>query len=345
MSRRWSTSLLCCALLVFAASALAAEPPEKLAWNDLVNHPERWPGSCKLTKKISFGMGVAINAGTECKVLAVVGNRAQLLAPDNSAFEAPPDFCDLLDTANATWAKLTPEQRKVDLPAIQKDPTLWPSTVTVNAEQNFGRFVIKAGQTVPMLMILPNQELALFAKGQAQYAPVPAAMTDLFVRSRELAAIEPAKRPGRLNGLLQGQLVDADAKPIDVKPADYYVVYWSGSQCQWCAQYNAKFVEYYNKNLLERKDVQVFGIGNDRQMPVYYAYAKKNHFAWPTLPNENIGVVQAFGNLGAIQMPGIIVMDKTGKIVTSTLKQRGNPLQTADAVVTELDKLIAAKAN
>jgi hypothetical protein len=343
MPRRWTTPLSCCALFVFAASALAADPPEKLAWNDLVNHPERWPATCKLTRMIRFSPTDSLPAGKQCQVMGVVNGQAQLQA-DNSQFEASPEFCDLLESANAAWAKLTPEQRKVDLPAIQKDPSLLPGAVTVNAEQNFGRFVIKSGQTAPVLMILPNQELALFAAGQAQYAPVPAAMTDLFARSRELAAIEPAKRPGRLAGMLQGHLVDIDGKPVEVKPAEHFVVYWSGSQCTWCAQYNAKFVEYYNKNLLERKDVQVFGIGNDRQMPAYYAYARKNLFAWPTLPNESIGLTQAFGNLGTVQMPGIIVMDKTGKIVASTTQLRGNPLQNADAVVAQLDKLLA-KAN
>src|SRR5688572_25056445 len=78
MSRRSITSLVCCALLVsiaFAASAvapaLAAAPPEKLAWEDLVDHPERWPEKVKLTKMIRFSVTDSIDAGTECRVIGV----------------------------------------------------------------------------------------------------------------------------------------------------------------------------------------------------------------------------------------------------------------------------------
>ena len=78
-------------------------------------------------------------------------------------------------------------------------------------------------------------------------------------------------------------------------------------------------------------------------MPVFYAYAKKNGYGWPILPAEHMLLTSALENLGTIQMPGIIVLDKNGKIEASTLRQRGNPLQTADGVVAEIDKLLAAK--
>jgi hypothetical protein len=333
--------LVVCAL--FTSVAFAAAPvPETLAWNDLINHPERWPATVKLTKKIRFSTTDMVEAGTECRVIGVVAGNAQLMV-DNSQFEAPPDFCDLLETANAAWAKLTPEQRALTPDVVIKDKSLWPSQVTVSEMQDFGQFRIKAGETLPMLFITPQQELALFAKGQKQWAPVPIAMTDFFARAREIAATPKEKRTGRIAGLLEGKLVDLDGKPAVAKPAEHYIIYWSGSECQWCKQYNAKWVEYYKNTLADRKDVQVFGVGNDRQMPVYFAYAKKNQYAWPILPNENMLLTSALENLGMIQMPGIIVFDKNGKIEASTLKQRGTPLQTADNVVAQIDKLLAAK--
>jgi hypothetical protein len=215
--------------------------------------------------------------------------------------------------------------------------------VTVNQEQNFGSFAIKAGETLPMLFITPQQELALAGKGQTQWAPVPMAMTDFFARARDIAATPAEKRAGRIAALLDGKLVDTDGKPAAAKQAEHYVIYWSGSRCEWCAQYNEKWVAYYKKALADRPDVQVLGIGSDQQMPVYYAYAKKNGYAWPILPNENMLLTSALENLGTIQMPGIIVFDKNGTIEASTLRQRGTPLQTADGVVAQIDKLLAAR--
>lgn len=334
-------SLICGLMFSMSIRAIAALP-EKLEWNDLVNHPERWPATCKLTKNIKFGPVDGLDAGTVCRIIAVPGAQAQLLA-DNSQFEAPAEFIDLLDQANVMWSKLSPDQRALTPQMVIKDKSLWPAAVTVAEEQNFGQFKIKAGETLPMLFITPQQELAMFAPGQKQWAPVPMSMTDFFTRARELAGKPKDQRTGRIASLLEGKVVDLDGKPATVKAAEHYVIYWSGSQCEWCKQYNAKWVEYFTKTLADRKDVQVIGIGNDRQMPVYYAYAKKNKYAWPILPNENSVLTAALGELGTIQMPGIIVFDKDGTIIASTLRQRGTPLQTADGVVQQIDKLLAEK--
>jgi len=340
MLHRFLAIVFCFSLVAVTAFAAPEAPPETLAWNDLVNHPERWPETCKLTKDIRFSPTDGLKAGTVCRVSAVPGAQAQLLV-DNSQFDAPADFCDLLDAANATWSKLTPDQRALTPQMVIKDPSLWPATVTVSDEQNFGQFKIKAGQTLPLLFITPQQELALFAKGQTQWAPVPMAMTDFFTRSRELAATTKDKRPGRVAGLLDGKLVDLDGKPAAAKQAEHYIIYWTSSQCEWSVQYNAKFVDYYTRNLANRNDVQVVSISNDREMPVYYAYAKKCQYAWPILPNENKLLTSALGDLGTVQMPGIIVFDKNGKMEASTLRQHGTPLQTADGVVKQIDKLLA----
>jgi hypothetical protein len=338
------TSLVCCALLVSAA-LVAAPVPEKLTWNDLVNHPERWPATVKLTKAIRFSPTDGIKAGTECHVLGVMPGQVQLQA-DNSQFEARPDGTDLLEQANAMWAKLSPEQRALTVDAVMKDKSLWPATVTVNELQDFGRFRIKPGETVPVVGMQPNQDLQVMIKGATQWAPVPMTMTDFFARARDIAGTPKDKRPNRVAGILNtGLLVDTDGKPAQAKEAEHYIIYWSGSDCPWCAQYNAKWVAYYNKSLADRKDVQVISMANDRQMPVFYAYAKKNQYAWPVMPNQYLAFTEVLGNLGTIQMPGIIVFDKNGTIVASTLRQQGTPLQTADGVVAQIDKMLTEKTN
>jgi hypothetical protein len=343
MQRRWLTSLICCALFTSAAFAAPAAPPDKLTWNDLVNHPERWPASVKLTKMIRFSPTDAIKAGTECRILGVTPSQAQLLA-DNSQFEAPPDFTNLLDEANAAWAKLTPEQRALTVDAVLKDRSLWPAKVTVNEPQDFGRIKMKAGDTASVVGMEPNHDLKLMIKESVQWLPVPMSMTDFFARARDIAATPKEKRPGRVAGILDGLLVDSDGKPAQVKDADHYNIYWSGSQCEWCAQYNPKWVAYYNKTLADRKDVQVFSMANDKSMPIFYAYAKKSQYAWPILPMQYLAFTEVIGPIGnMIQTPALIVFDKNGTIVASTLRQKGTPLQTADGVIAQIDKMLAEK--
>jgi hypothetical protein len=331
---------MCCALWAAAAFAAPQPPPEKLTWQDLINHPERWPASTKLTTDLVFGPGDRIKAGTVCKIAALQGMDAQLILPDNTGVQVGEKQCDLLEGANAAWAKLTPEQRAVTADMIIRDPSLWPGTVTVSELQSFGRFQIKAGETLPVIGIHRPGEIGLYVKGQQGQQLVPMSMTDVIAQAREIATTPKEKRVGRVPALLKGYLTDLEAKPVDVKPAEHYIIYWSGSGCEWCAQYNAKFVEYYTKNLADRADVQVFSIPGDKQMAPFYAYAKKGNLSWPVLPGENLGVTLFLGELGIIQMPGIIVFNKDGKIVASTLRQRGNPLQTADGIVAYIDKNI-----
>src|SRR5687768_4584660 len=139
MLPRWITPLMCGALFASVTFAAAPPPPDKLAWDDLVNHPERWPATVKLTKMIRFSPTDSVAAGTECRVIGVVAGQAQLQA-DNSQFEAPPEFCNLLDEANAAWAKLSPEQRALTPDVVVKDKSLWPAEVTVTEAQHFGSF-------------------------------------------------------------------------------------------------------------------------------------------------------------------------------------------------------------
>src|SRR5262249_52554760 len=128
-------AIVALSLMVLTVPARSAPKPpaapEKLTWNDLVNHPERWPATCKVNVPLKFSGGATLKPGTEVKINAVTARGAQLIAPQGFAFDVAAKDCDLLDAANAAWAKLTPEQRNLTVAAIVADKSLWPAKVTL----------------------------------------------------------------------------------------------------------------------------------------------------------------------------------------------------------------------
>jgi hypothetical protein len=333
------TSLVCCALLVSAAFA-AAPVPEKLTWNDLINHPERWPDSTKVTANLKFGGNDRVAAGTAVKINGVTPRGAELIAPAGFVFNAAPKDCDLLDAANGAWAKLTPEQRALTPASVEQDKSLWPGQITMTSEADFNSFKLGEGKSFKLLL-LRGKDAGLFVPGQEGVQLVDVPMTDLFKRSRDAAAQPRDKRAGRMGELLDGLTVDQDGKPTAVPGgATYYVHYWSASTCPRCAVFTPKLVEHYNKVLAGRKDVVFFGSPTDATMPPYYAYVKQRGMPWPTVPNGPDQIFLRVSETQQIEIPGLIVFDKFGNVLLSTAKMRGEPLPVAEQALAKLDDVL-----
>ncbi len=332
-----SAARLGAALLFVVASALFAAPsPEKLTWRDLVNQPERWPESVRLKTDQHFQREGTLKAGTTVTVHAVTARQAQLLAPAGFVFATHPEDSDLLEAANARWARFAPEQRALTLRALERDPTLWPGTATVTTDQSYGSFALKAGETHRLLRI-ENGQAVLWVPGKSGTYLVPVAGTDVFARARERAGVPQEQRPGRMREILDGLMVDSEGKPVPLEEADVYVQYLSASTCPRCAYFTPKFVEHYKQALAGRERVAFFGSATDATMPPYLAYAKSSEMPWPTLPNENKNVMAALGLKGVIQIPGIVVFDKFGNVILSTSRLGGSPMAAAEAALAQLD--------
>lgn len=331
------------ASLFFSACLMAAPPPAKpLTWRDLVNHPERWPAEVTVKADQKFQSGKVVRRGTKVSIAEVTLKDATLVADHGFAFGAGPAECDLLEAANAQWASFTPEQRALTLPIVERDMSLWPAKVTITQDCTFGSYVIKAG-SVQRLVRVRGNDAALYIPGQNELKVVDVSATDLFARARTLAAMPKADRPGRMAEILDGLMVDAGNRPVPIKAADFYVQYWSASTCPRCAVFTPKFVAHYNEVLAGKENVAFFGSSTDATMPPYFAYVKRSNQPWPILPPENKFAMMALGDLGVIEIPGIIVFDKFGNVIMSTSRMRGAPLPVAEAALAKLDSQLAPK--
>lgn len=332
------------ALLACIASPVLADADTPLTWRDLVNRPERWPAEVKLKADMTFSKGEVVKAGTPLKVHNVSSRAAQLLAPQGFVFDVTPADCDLLEAANADWAKLTPEQKALTIQSIQKDKSLWPGKVTITVGANFRTFKLSPGETY-RLVTMQGNDLGLFVPGRPGLQLMPVSSTDLFARAREIAATPQAQRQGRVFELLDGLLVDNDGNPVPVQPAEYYVHYISASTCPRCAIFTPKLVDHVKQNFANRKDVLFFGSSTDTEgMKPYFAYAQRTGMPWSTLPDEMEDAIKSSYGLRRIEIPGVIVMDKFGNVLLATPLLRGTPLQAADQALEKLDAAVAPRS-
>lgn len=318
-------------------TAAPTPPARPFTWADLVNHPERWPDTTKVNVSLKFSSG-ALAAGSAVRIETVNATGAQLIAPQGFVFNVKPEHCDLLATANAMWAKLTPEQRDLSPQKLAADPTLWPGKVKILETGSFGSLNVSAGTEWPLVHVKPD-ELGIVHPQAKEMLMFALNYTDIFAHARELVLLPVEQRPGRMAASLEGVAVDNSGKPAAVPQANYYVFYFAASTCPRCKVFTPKFVAHYNESLANRKDVAFVSWPTDATTPPYLQYARDNNIPWPNLPVERKNL---FANLGVFEIPGILVVDRFGNRLLATNQLPGSPLEAADAALAKLDGVLAS---
>ena len=330
------------ALFVLTCSTSAATP-EQLLWHNLINHAERWPATTKISVDFTLD-DTTLYRGTEVSVLQVVGPNAQLVAPQGSIFTVLPDECTLLDDANAIWSLLTPAQKNLDWREIVEDNTLWPDRVTLTADQEFDKVVLKAGEDVDLISIAGRAVLIMHHKLEGPLR-IRWTDTDVFARARELVELPEDTRPGTIPAILAQRTVDDEGKPVTLEPAKYYVIYYASSVCPRCKIFSPELVDYYNTNLADRKDVKFIVWSTEHNMSRIQRYMKEQGMPWTALTEKSARVVtSAYREAAArFEIPGIQVIDRFGNELLATNKIPGRPIPAAETALTKLNEVLHVK--
>jgi Thioredoxin-like len=406
------------------AQAAAGAP---LTWNDLVNHPERWPITVNVLKDLEFQSGKRISKSAPLRVLEVNGQGATLLSADGMIFGAGPKDCNLVAAANTYMNSLTPEQRALTLAAIAADETLVPEKVTVIVPLDFGTETFALGTEVNVTKVSPQwltighgsvvtdlspgqtdiytraRELVALPKAQRPVqkyldsltpaqraltveaiqadksiiplkvtlkAPVTyqqfkapvgaevqvhgikgrdvsvvvqgeaivadASVTDILKRARELLALPKEQRPDRMQPLFAGKSLSADGKPLAVKPADHYLLYFASSTCPRCESYTPRLVSRVAKTLAG-KNVSVVSVANQERADAL-AYASKTNTPWPIVPWDNRAV--PLNEYHVRLQPGLVLVDKFGNTVSTNSPGHAD-MATVDTAINSLDSILA----
>lgn len=323
-----NTALARCAFILIAAVALltqmtsAATPPETLTLQDLQGRPDRWPGELTITRDLNFG-NAQLRAGQKVRVLEYNGgSEIGVDAGELGLFGIDVGDCDMLEAANAAWAKLTAEQRALEPQTVVADPSLWPARVRCTSG-----FVLNSGKEVP-----PNQEFDLVgfegssqailweSEGNAKLS-ADISQTDAVARARELVAMPPDQRPARIAAALKDVMVDSDGKPVtrdDIDGQTIFALYYGASWCGPCRAFSPGLVEYVNAISKDNPKVTFVLVSNDEKDADMLKYMKEEKMPFAAVPMkamQDSGVLMCYVK-GAI--PQLTIVDRYGKIIADS---------------------------
>ena len=310
----------------------AAAAPETLAVRDLTHHPERWPETVTLKKDFQFGGGQSAAKGQKVTVMQFNGMEVGVNAGKDLLFECGMEDCDFVEAANAVWAKLTPAQRAIDAQSLEKDSSLWPQKVKC-----YLGFTLDNGKNIPDgteldLVSLNQHEVTVHSRPDRATMATKIAQTDVFARARELAPIEPAKRPSRVAEALRKVMVDSNGKPYTsaaLDDAQVFALYYGASWCGPCHAFSPQLIKYVNEVGPKNPKLMVVLISSDEKDADMLKYMTEQKMPWPAVSMAEMNKSPLLSSQIKGAIPQFVIMDRGGKVLADcyTARQYVGPQQ------------------
>ena len=195
-------------LLTCLATAITSAA--ELNWDALVSRKELWPARCTVNRAIKFKQGGSVEAGQQLKVLALEPTRVLATTLDGRLrFALKPEDTDILQQANGSSAKLTPQQRELTYAAVLQRKDLWPYRVALTEPIQLGAggsMGLRRGEKVILMGVEQGQLLVATERLNTSF-DLDARQTDLLSQARQFAQ-NKIGAPGRFVEELDGKLVN-----------------------------------------------------------------------------------------------------------------------------------------
>lgn len=285
------------AAMVYAPDARGQTPPQTLTLNDLVNHPERLPDEVVMSATIRFGGGLSLRKGQKVRTVSFDGQTLKVTVRQTN-FPVGADECNLLEAANAQWQTLTAAQRAVDAQSLVKDASLWPAQVKLLVPVTLKGRRINAGTDVTLAEFTKDGAHVYYPGNEGGLTGVQLSDCDLLSRARDLAKIDPDKRPSRIVEELKGKLVNADGTPANADFANikYFAIYYGANWCPWCHKLSPHLVKVMKEIGPRNPGLMFVMINDDDQPSEMLKYMAEAQMPWPALPKADamkVGVLRS----------------------------------------------------
>lgn len=307
------------AAVLLAGSALAQE----LTLMELSRRPEFLPAQVTLKQPVKLQGRPPINAGQKLTVVSVRGQSVEVETPDGrSVFNVKADDTDVLASAQATWSKLTPEQRALTYQALLQKKELWPYRVKLTQTQRLSGGDLKPGEAGILIGTEGDALLLVYEKGKFLFNVNPRE-TDLLDSARKLLA-NPKAFPSRVAEDLQGKLIDPGTQAAATLPANadpkYFAFYRGAGWCGPCRQFSPSLVKFYKDAKPKYPNFEVVFISGDKTPAEMRNYAKEMGFSWVTVPSARQPETQIVNRFFTNLIPQLVVTDRAGNVVIDSAR-------------------------
>jgi nucleoredoxin len=312
---------------LFAVGCLLASAvfAQELTLAELARRPEFLPAQVALKNPVKLQGRPAINPGQKLTVVSVRGLNVEVETPDGrSTFNVKADDTDLLATAQATYKKLTPEQRALTYASILQRKDLWPYRVKLTTTQRLSSGDLKAGEEAILLDVEGGDLSLVYEKGKFIFNVAPRD-TDLLESARKLL-VDPKAFPARVAEDLKGKMINpltgAAVASIDGAPK-YFAFYRGAAWCGPCRQFSPSLVKFYKDTKPKNANFELVFISGDKTPAEMRGYAKEAGFSWNTVPPERQPQMQIVNRLFTNLIPQLVVTDRQGNVLIDSARTGG----------------------
>ena len=204
-------------------------------------------------------------------------------------------------------------------------------SVSDSSGEKAGEFKMRNGKTVTI------KGSALSEADAKRLAEWKAAATT------EAAPVSPAGAPSVFDKALDGNLVKLDGKKLKkfaepVKPAKYYLFYYTASWCGPCHKFTPSLVQFYDKYRPKGNDFELVLITADSDESAMEEYSAEFKMQWPQLKLSKADKFQQEFKHPGTGIPNLVLTDTQGNLL-KTSYENGTYLGPT-VVMNHLEKLL-----
>jgi thiol-disulfide isomerase/thioredoxin len=318
-----NTRLFICGLALAGISALpsfAAVPT--LALSDLADHMDRWPSTVTVLANVRTKSGQTVLQGQRLPVVNITDKAVFVQNAAGGQVGLSPAQCDVLKVANEQWARLTPEQRALDVPTILKDSSLWPDIVRLAAP---ARVTDEAGmsQVLPRglpcaLLFCADGDVGIVPKGLGKLKWFKPDAVDLIGPARQRLALPATERRSKVIEAVKPLMRDANGRPVvpsNLDNTQVFAFFWGANWCGWCHKTSPELAKFVNQHRTSHPNLTFVMLDGDKEQTEMLKYMREKNLPWPGVAMADWQRVPFFAQSHRGAYPQVMICDRYGKLL------------------------------
>ncbi len=175
---------------------------------------------------------------------------------------------------------------------------------------------------------------------------LPMDCTNVFDVARQLALIDPDKRPSKIAAALENIMVDADGKPYHdehLEDKKFFAFYYGADWCPPCRASTPDVVKFANDALPKHPELAMVFMYNNVQPGDMLGYMKEEKLPFPAVSTADQKQNPLLRTYASREIPQLVVVDRFGKLLATSDDDHGNRLDVTDTMKV-LSQLMAGQA-
>lgn len=314
------------ALLAAAPSIVVAQDaPRPMPFAQVVNLPLLWPGETTVNTDLSSG-GAEIKAGDVVKVHSLEPQGVVVFMPaDQSLMMLRPEWTDVGERAAKTAETLPEDLRTLTRADLAKRDDLFPETVALTTVVSYDNGVSHPVGTefVPGRIVATRNGATMFGiyaampeSGPVERSYFDISFTDFIDRVRDRVLNHPDKVGTRFVEALEGNLVNAEGQPVEVRETtEYFLVLHGAGWCGWCKRLMPDLMTFYEDNSRHADRFEVIYVSADKSEGEMLAYMKEAQMPWPALKFGNHAETAPIVAMTDGATPHVMLVARDGRLL------------------------------